>query len=71
MPHNTDVAAHAKEPLLALGDRMHFGIPLAPLVLLPPAHSGFALVKVELGALMIVASRIVPSLSITLFSRRL
>ena len=69
---NSDVVAHsigeafcaAVEPLLALGHRIHFGIPLLALVLVPPARSTCGLGKVELGALMIVASRIVPSLSI-------
>ena len=46
---NSKGAAHSKDPLLALGQRVHFGIPL------------LALVLVELGPLMIVASRIVPS----------
>jgi len=39
---------------------MHLLIPLLLLVLVPPAHSGFALVKVELGASIKVASMIVP-----------
>lgn len=45
---NADVDFHAVVPLVAI----HF--------LMPPAHSGFALVKVELGAAIKVASTIVP-----------
>jgi hypothetical protein len=39
---------------------MILGIALASLVLSPPAHSGVALVEVELGAAIKVASTIVP-----------
>jgi hypothetical protein len=39
---------------------VHLRIPLPLLVLVPPAHLGFALVKVELGAAIKVASTIVP-----------
>jgi hypothetical protein len=39
---------------------MHLGIPFPCLVLVPSAHSGSALVKVELGAAIKVASMIVP-----------
>ena len=51
-----DVAAHPKETLVPLGHLVHFRIPLLGLVL------GGA------GEAMIVASRIVPSFSITSFS---
>jgi hypothetical protein len=47
-------------PLLALAGLVHLRIPLLLLVLVPPAHSGSALVKVELGAAIKVASTIVP-----------
>ena len=40
----------AVEPLVAFLGLMHLGIPLSFLILSPPAHSGFALVEVELGA---------------------
>jgi hypothetical protein len=39
---------------------VHLRIPLPLFVLVPPAHSGFALIKVELGAAIKVASMIVP-----------
>jgi len=45
---------------LAIAGLVHLRIPLPLLILVPPAHSGSALVKVELGAAMIVASMIVP-----------
>jgi len=47
-------------PLVTLPGLVHLRIPFAIFVLVPPAHSGFALVKVELGAAIKVASTIVP-----------
>ncbi len=47
-------------PLVTLFRLVHLRIPLPFLVLWPPAHSGCALVEVELGAAMRVASTIVP-----------
>jgi|688.fasta_scaffold41626_5 hypothetical protein len=43
---------------------MHLRIPLPLLVLSTPAHSGVALVEVELGAAIQVASTIVPCIVI-------
>jgi len=40
----------AVKTLLGHASLMHLGIPLAPFVLVPPSRSGFALVKIELGA---------------------
>jgi hypothetical protein len=49
---------------------VHLRIPLAILVLWPPAHSGCALVEVELGAAIKVASMIVPWRIVMPFSLR-
>ena len=51
---------HIEVLLVALLGLVHLRIPLPLLVLVPPAHSGFALVKVELGAAINVESMIVP-----------
>jgi hypothetical protein len=45
-------------PLVSFLGVMHLGVPLILLVLSPPAHSGVALVEVELGAAIRVASMI-------------
>jgi len=59
--HPVDEAFRAAViPLIPLLGLVHFGIPLTFPVLVPPAHSGYALVKVELGAAIKVASMIVP-----------
>ena len=50
----------AEVALVALIGLLHLRIPLPRFVLVPPAHSGFALVKMELGAAIRVASMIVP-----------
>jgi hypothetical protein len=47
-------------PLVAVPGLVHLRIPLPIFVRVPPAHSGFALVKVELDAGIKVASTIVP-----------
>lgn len=60
-----DGARHCQKPRLALGHQMHGRLALLGLVRVPPAHLGFALVKEELAALIILVSRIVPSLNIT------
>jgi len=41
---------HPDVPLVAILGLVHLRIPISILVLVPPAHSGSALVKVELGA---------------------
>ena len=43
-------------PLVALLCLMHLRIPLPLVILVPPAHSGSALVKVELGAAIAVGT---------------
>ena len=53
---------HPDVPLVALFGLVHLGIPIFFLVLVPPAHSGSALVKVELGVAIKVASMLVPCL---------
>jgi len=57
---HTDVDFHPVVPLVALLGLVHLRIPFTSIVLVPPAHSGFALVKVELGAAIKVASMFVP-----------
>jgi hypothetical protein len=47
-------------PLFALLGLVHHRIPIPLFVLVPPAHSGSALVKMELEAAIKVASTIVP-----------
>ena len=54
----------AEVALVALIGLLHLRIPLPRFVLVPPAHSGFALVKAELGAAIKVASTIVPWLMV-------
>ena len=51
---------HPEIPLVALLGLVHLWIALPLFVLWPPAHSGYALVEVELGAAIKVASTIVP-----------
>lgn len=50
---------HPEIPLVALLGLAHLQIALSVFVLLPPAHSVYALVEVELGAAIKVASTIV------------
>ena len=57
---HADMDFHPEIPLIAFLGLMHLLIPLLLLVLVPPAHSCFALLKVELGAAIKVASMIVP-----------
>ena len=59
-PLRGSLRLNAEIPLVALFRLVHLRIPLPFLVLWPPAHSGCALVEVELGAAMRVASTIVP-----------
>ena len=51
---------HAAVPLVALLGLVHLWIVLHLLVRVPPAQSGFALLKVELAAAIKVASTIAP-----------
>lgn len=51
---------HPVVPQVALLALVHLRISLTLLTLVPPAHSGFALVKVELGATIKVASTVAP-----------
>ena len=53
---------HTDVPLVAILGLVHLRIPIFFLVLVLPAHSGSALVKVELGAAIKVASMLVPCL---------
>ena len=53
---------HPDVPLVAILGLVHLRIPIFFLVLVPPAHPGSALVKVELGAAIKVASMLVPCL---------
>ena len=57
---HTDVDNRPGIPLVPLLGLVHLEISLALLVLSPPADSGYALVEVELGAAIKVASMIVP-----------
>ena len=58
--HTVGIAFRAAViPLVPRLGLVHLGISLALLVLVPPAHLGFALVKMELGAAIKVASMIV------------
>jgi hypothetical protein len=60
LPLRGSLRLHPVVPLVALLGLVHLGISLALLALVLPAHSGLALVKMELGAAIKVASMIVP-----------
>ena len=50
---------HSLAPLIAFLGVVHLRIALARIVLSPPAHSGFSLLEVELGAAIKLASVLV------------
>jgi hypothetical protein len=56
--------------LLVIAGLVHLRIPLLFLFLSPPAHSGFALVEVELGAAIKVPSKIVPCFKVMPLAQR-
>jgi hypothetical protein len=58
--HPVALGFRAAVLLLSIAGLLQFRIPPLPLVLLPPAHSGFALVEVDQGAASKVESMIVP-----------